>query len=505
MYGRCGMEDKGMPHISLPTKYNHGAPVEENKISPKSKPPTVVTSAAIYPDLSGVSSIRDGPGHPYGQIPPIGLGRDDSRGSKNVSPVPVRTSRPLGSLSSLSIITPPRHMGIDSAPTSPAKSPTLAGYTGFTENDTPPEVPPVHRGGARSLMRRLAPTRDNSKNGITTTQPGAAEEDHVKKARRSISPSHAPVYPLPANTWRNTPENTPSDEHSDHITKGSVTSNSTTISTSTDLSSSVATKRKLSLRKSLISLSPFHAPTSSSTPVPLSSSSSSSSSSAVNGSQLVNRSVSPHVSAGLITSPALSTIPPYHNNTHNNNNNNNANTGYAISNPASLSPKSCRSHSEPTSPWGLGHPFATQGTSPHTHSTTSTPKTSINSNAHSSGHSNVQGNGHGSTSNNANNSNSNNVPAPSSSSSVKRRSKNTNSEASILRGHIAAKEYEVQRITKDLERRREKERKQDMLVHPSSGFISRVSDSKPKTNETAAQLYSQSQELAKVKRNGCTD
>ena len=500
IYGRCGMEEKGMPHISLPTVCNHGAPIaiEEDKVTAKSKPPTAVSSEAICQDQLGVN-VRDGSGHPYGPgIPP--LGRDDPRGSKNVSPVPIRTSRPLGplgALGSLSIITPPRHIGTDSTPTSPAHSPGFAGYTGlagstvFTETDTPPiETPPIHRGGARSLMRRLAPTRDNSKNGITTTQPGAVEDDHVRKARRSISPAQIPIYPLPANTWRNTPENVPFDtEHTDHITKGSVTSSSTTITTTTD-SSSVATKRKLSLRKSLISLSPFHAPTSStSTSSTPSSSSFASSSSGAHGSQNVNSSVSTHIGTGIITSPALSaTVPPHHTTTHTTthttHNNTTSHTGYSISTPTSLSPKSCRSHSEPTSPWGMGHPSATQNTSPHDQINTNT-NTSTNGNGH--------GNGHNSGSTNSA------ISAPIS-SSVKRRSKNTNSEASILRGHIAAKEYEVQRITKDLERRREKERKQDMLAHPSSGFISRVSDSKPKTNETAAQLYSQSQELAKVRR-----
>ena len=77
----------------------------------------------------------------------------------------------------------------------------------------------------------------------------------------------------------------------------------------------------------------------------------------------------------------------------------------------------------------------------------------------------------------------------------KRRSKNINSEASSLRGQIAAKEYEVQRITKDLERKRDKEKK---LEQSNSSHIIARSDSKPKSNEAAIQQQQQSYELDKV-------
>ena len=232
-------------------------------------------------------------------------------------------------------------------------------------------------------------------------QPG---EEEYSAARQ-----HSPTHSLPPSTWRTSPGNSPLDaEMTDHMRGMHGPGSSANVSPTPDLTS-VATKRKLSLRKSLISMSPFHAPSSSN----------------------INTSA---------TSPKHS--PPS-----------------SLSNTTNPMNSTANGNSEPSSPWGMGHPFPTQH--PHTQQS------------------------HGS-------SNVNNF------SLGKRRNKSVNSEASVLRGQIAAKEYEVQRITKDLERRREKDKRQELLTHPSSGIISRVSDPKPKTNEAAAQLYQHSQELAKV-------
>lgn len=390
-----------MVHSMLPSVYSENqATIIEHY---QSRPRTV--SSADHSYAEHTPYYRDG----------LHTGISDPRMSTNVSPIRPKV---VQAIVPLAVQAHPYPYDPDSAHASPGHSPVLTHrpnsdrHLHHTDSSPFPEVPPLHRSGTRGIMRRLAPTREGSKGGITTVQPGE-EEPHIKQ--------HTPAHSLPPSTWRNSPGNSPLDaEMSDHVRGMNGVAGSANVSPMFD-QNSVATKRKLSLRKSLISMSPFHAPSSSTTHPP---------------------NASPKHSP-----PSSLSNTMYPTATNSNNNSNNA--------------------SEPSSPWGMGHPFPTQH--PHTHTST---------------HTNAQHNQSASNTNNF--------------SLGKRRHKSVNSEASVLRGQIAAKEYEVQRITKDLERRREKDKRQELLTHPSSGIISRVSDPKPKTNEAAAQLYQHSQELSKV-------
>jgi hypothetical protein len=402
MYSKCGMEERGMVHSMLPPVYS------ENQA-------TVIEHITSRP--RAVSNAD----HSYGEHTPYyrdGLytGISEPRMSTNVSPLRPKVVQPIVPLAVQAHpypYEPDSGHSAHSAHPSPGHSPVLTRKPTSSQNQNQqhaesspfPEVPPLHRSGTRGIMRRLAPTREGSKGGITTVQPG--EEEHTTKQHQ-----HTPAHSLPPSTWRTSPGNSPLDaEMTDHVRGMNGPASSANVSPVFD-QNSVATKRKLSLRKSLISMSPFHAPSSSATHAP---------------------------NASPKHSPPSSQSNTVHPSATNSNNN-----------------------SEPSSPWGMGHPFPTQH--PTTHAN---PNTQHNHSA-------------------------------SNFSLGKRRHKSVNSEASVLRGQIAAKEYEVQRITKDLERRREKDKRQELLTHPSSGIISRVSDPKPKTSEAAAQLYQHSQELAKV-------
>ena len=506
MYSKCGLEEKGMAHTAVPQNYPP-VPLGDKilyakKRSPKS--PVLRVHDSGYGDMnlndlyssshSNNYSTSSGNGTGTGSGSASGTGSGSSSGN-GLSTVGTKEEQKLHlsvthsltrqhqhtqslvplTLQTTPYVHPPAHTqshihahtythGTDSGHPSPAHSPGIQVPDPFAEHShgepSTPDVVPQHRGGARGLMRRLAPSRENSKGaglghalgaggtgsgsgGITTVQPGEEDNAHMR-----TSTSH---HPLPPATWRTSPGSFNLDaELTDQLMKSGVGhSQSSSGNVSPVPDHSVANKRKISLRKSLSSLSPFshaHNPA----PVPAPSSSSltppQSTTPAHKAHPHTVRSISMGNGIGLGNSIGTG-----------------AGTGTGTMS-GSNSPKH-HNQSEPSSPWGLSQPFPV---SQNTH----TPTQSLSS---------IQNMG----------------------GKRRNRSNNSNPEASVLRGQIAAKEYEVQRIAKDLERRREKDRKHESIANPSLGMISRVADPKPKTSETAAQLYHQSQELAKVTDRLC--
>ena len=407
--------------------------------------------------------------------------------------------------------------------------------------DMIPEPVVVHRSGARSLMRRLGGSRDQVAKGVTTSQPGGRgleggygnqQQIHqeinpmisspsyplLSNAQASLPPppSHPPSHLSSQSTWRSSPGSSISTSTSKvHASNSSSTmdanqnpgishnysgtqaqnmtdqqlpgnnhhsqymafmSNQSNLNSTSGLSTdqpSVATKRKISLRKSLINLSPFsHSPTTAA---------------AANA-------IHPQAS---VTTPTGTTAGFFHSLEIPNIIASPRNSPTVMGSSSNNSPISRRtetlSQSGPGSGTGIGIGHLNQNTSVQLsasggviappHLTTSTLSSSSSSGAGVGvgvgGISAVAvgGGGIGTV------------------SVGKRRSKNVNSEASSLRGQIAAKEYEVQRITKDLERKRDKEKKLELS---SNNHVIARSDSKPKSNDTAIQQHQQSYELDKV-------
>ena len=394
-------------------------------------------------------------------------------------------------------------------------------------SDVIPEPVAVHRSGARSLMRRLGGARDQTAKGVISTQPGGrgleggyGNQQHIQEINPMISspsypqlsntptslpppPSHPPSHHSSQSTWRSSPgpststssstghaTNSLSNSHNyngtqaqgvndqqlvgsnHHSQYNAFMSNQSNLNSSSGLSSdqpSVATKRKISLRKSLINLSPFsHSPTAASNtihPQPSFTTPTGASAGFFNSSDTPTQLASPRNSPTVMG-----------------NSSSNSPIIKRIENSNALSQIQSGSGS------GSGHLqlSASGGIIAPPYLNISAPSSSSSSGAALGGGGAGGGGGAVSAAGGG---------GMGAVSVGKRRSKNINSEASSLRGQIAAKEYEVQRITKDLERKRDKEKK---LEQSNSSHIIARSDSKPKSNEAAIQQQQQSYELDKV-------
>ena len=203
MYSKCGLEEKGMTHSAVPSNYPP-VPKGDKILYAKKKSPIMRVLDSGYNDMNDMysnsnSNSNNTSGHSNNNISGSGSGTGSGSSSGNgLSTVGAKEEQKLHLTMSPSLSRqrpqsvvpltlqptaygyppthPPAHThththtythGTDSGHASPTHSPGIQGQDQFTEPShgelTTPEAVPHHRGSARSLMRRLAPSRENSK------------------------------------------------------------------------------------------------------------------------------------------------------------------------------------------------------------------------------------------------------------------------------------------------------------------------------------------------------